>query len=175
VISRGIWHAGGVAVPLAVSHPPAELEYVIRDCEASIVVGSGRQAAALEAIAGRAGATFIRTPDLIANDDPDVDPVALSPERRALIVYTSGTTSKPKGVVTTHGNVAAQIASLVDAWEWTRDDRALLVLPLHHVHGIINMLGCTLAAGASCDILPEFEPEATWERQIGRASCRERV
>ena len=40
-VSRGIWFAGGVAVPLAVSHPPAELEYVIRDSQASIVVGSG--------------------------------------------------------------------------------------------------------------------------------------
>jgi malonyl-CoA/methylmalonyl-CoA synthetase len=153
-----------VAVPLATSHPPAELEHVIRDSEASTVVGSGRQAEALEAIAVRTGARFIRTPDLIANDDPDVDPIPASPGRCALIVYTSGTTGTPKGAVTTHGNVAAQIASLVDAWEWTRDDRALLVLPLHHVHGIINVLGCALAAGASCEILPGFEPAAAWER-----------
>src|SRR5262249_18043347 len=56
VISRGIWLAGGVAVPLAVSHPPAELEYVIGDSEASIVVGSGRQEDALRSIAHAAGA-----------------------------------------------------------------------------------------------------------------------
>ena len=61
VVSRGIWLAGGVAVPLAVSHPPAELEHVIRDSGASIVVGGGRQADALEAIAAAAGARFIRT------------------------------------------------------------------------------------------------------------------
>jgi malonyl-CoA/methylmalonyl-CoA synthetase len=66
--------------------------------------------------------------------------------------------------VTTHGNMAAQIASLVTAWEWTAADCALLVLPLHHVHGIINVLGCALAAGASCEILPQFEAEAAWER-----------
>ncbi len=58
VISRGIWLAGGVAVPLAVSHPPAELEHVIRDSGASIIVASGRQADALEAIATSAGARF---------------------------------------------------------------------------------------------------------------------
>ena len=45
----------------------------------------------------------------------------ISPERRAMILYTSGTTSKPKGVVTTHANIQAQIESLVLAWEWSRD------------------------------------------------------
>src|SRR5947209_6368702 len=164
VVARGIWLAGGIAVPLAVSHPPAELEYVIRDSDASMVVGSGRQAAALEAIAAAVGARFIRTPDLLATDLPERLPSAPDPTRRALIVYTSGTTGRPKGVVTTHANVAAQIESLLKAWEWTRDDRALLVLPLHHVHGIINVIGCALAAGASCEILPQFDTEFTWER-----------
>jgi malonyl-CoA/methylmalonyl-CoA synthetase len=164
VVSRGIWLAGGVAVPLATSHPPAELEHVIRDAEATIVVGSGRHAEALESIAAAAGARFIRTPDLIATDQDPGPAVELSPDRRAMIIYTSGTTGKPKGAVTTHGNMAAQIASLVTAWEWTAADCALLVLPLHHVHGIINVLGCALAAGASCEILPQFETEATWDR-----------
>jgi malonyl-CoA/methylmalonyl-CoA synthetase len=163
-VSRGIWLAGGVAVPLAITHPPAELEHVIRDSQPSIVVGSGRQEDALRAIAEAAGARYLHTPDLIANDAPELPTVELRPERRALIVYTSGTTGKPKGVVYTHGNVAAQIASLVQAWEWTPDDRALLVLPLHHVHGIINLLGCALTSGAGCEILPGFDAESTWER-----------
>lgn len=164
VISRGIWMAGGVCVPLAVSHPPAELEHVVRDSDASVVVGGGRQAEALEAIAEAAGARFIRTADLLATD---AEPRAVSePDalRRAMILYTSGTTGKPKGVVTTHGQFAAHVVSLLTAWEWTQDDRALLVLPLHHVHGIVNILGCALAAGASCDILPQFDPEPAWER-----------
>jgi malonyl-CoA/methylmalonyl-CoA synthetase len=164
VVSRGIWRAGGVAVPLATSHPPAELEYVVRDAGASIVVGSGRHADALEAIADATGARFIRTPDLIATDADPVPAIAPSPDRRAMILYTSGTTGKPKGVVTRHGNMAAQIASLVEAWEWTPNDCALLALPLHHVHGIINILGCALASGGSCEILPQFETEPAWAR-----------
>ena len=112
VVSRGIWLAGGVAVPLATSHPPAELEYVVRDSDASIVVGSGRQADALEAIAAAKGARFIRTPDLLATDAAPMAVAPPAPDRRAMIVYTSGTTGKPKGAVTTHGNMAAQIASL---------------------------------------------------------------
>ena len=163
VIARGIRLAGGVAVPLAVSHPPAELEYVVRDSGASIVVGSGRLAEALERIALAAGARFIRTPDLLATDPPAALPLPADPSRRAMIVYTSGTTGKPKGVVATHANVAAQIASLREAWDWTPADRALLVLPLHHVHGI-SFAACALAAGASCEILPQFDVEAAWDR-----------
>jgi malonyl-CoA/methylmalonyl-CoA synthetase len=177
-VQRGIWRAGGVAVPLAVSHPPAELEYVIRDAGASIVVASGRQADALAAIAARTDARFLRTPDLLAGPadggrisifDPEPgdrksrsDPASAG--RRALIVYTSGTTGKPKGVVTTHAQMAAQVGALLEAWEWTTRDRALLVLPLHHVHGIINVLGSALAAGASCEMLPQFEPQHAWNR-----------
>jgi malonyl-CoA/methylmalonyl-CoA synthetase len=169
VIARGVWLAGGVAVPLAVSHPPSELEHVIRDSDASVVVGSGRQSDALEAIATATGARFIRAADLLAGDPHAESQVerpidAPDPGRRALILYTSGTTGKPKGVVTTHANLSAQVGSLLQAWEWTAADRALLVLPLHHVHGLINVVGCALAAGASCEILPQFETEPAWER-----------
>jgi malonyl-CoA/methylmalonyl-CoA synthetase len=86
------------------------------------------------------------------------------PSARAMILYTSGTTSRPKGVVTTHGNIAAQVESLVSAWEWTPHDRTLLVLPLHHVHGIINVVSSALWVGATLETLPRFDAEAAWAR-----------
>lgn len=81
-----------------------------------------------------------------------------------MMVYTSGTTGRPKGVVTTHANIHAQIQSVVTAWEWTSADRALLVLPLHHVHGIINVVCSALWSGATCDVLPRFDAEVTWDQ-----------
>ena len=81
-----------------------------------------------------------------------------------MILYTSGTTSRPKGVVNTHANITAQITSLIDAWEWSADDRIVLCLPLHHVHGIINVVACALWAGAVCEMLPRFDANAIWER-----------
>jgi malonyl-CoA/methylmalonyl-CoA synthetase len=79
-------------------------------------------------------------------------------------VYTSGTTGRPKGVVTTHANLTAQIESLIAAWEWTPSDRTLLVLPLHHVHGILNIVCCALWSGAVLEMAPKFDSEDTWNR-----------
>ena len=64
--------------------------------------------------------------------------------RRAMMLFTSGTTNKPKGVVSTHKTIRAQITTLIDAWEWSEDDVIPLFLPLHHIHGIIDILSCCL-------------------------------
>jgi malonyl-CoA/methylmalonyl-CoA synthetase len=81
-----------------------------------------------------------------------------------LLVYTSGTTGGPKGALHTHRSLAAQVDALLEAWGWTAGDRIANVLPLHHVHGIVNVVCCALAAGARCELLPSFEPAAVWER-----------
>ncbi len=158
----GIWRAGGIAVPLCVIHPRPELDYVITNAGASIVVAHPEFEALLRPIAATHGLRFIltseRLPAAIAKL-PDLD---LS--RRALILYTSGTTGKPKGVVMTHGNIQAQVTSLVTAWGWGERDRILHVLPLHHIHGIINVLTCALWVGAECHMLAKFEAETVWER-----------
>jgi malonyl-CoA/methylmalonyl-CoA synthetase len=162
-VQRGIWRAGGVAVPLAVSHPPPELEYVIRDSGASVVVADAACAPRVSALARAARARFVTVSDAL-EAQPAQDLPHLGSARRAMIIYTSGTTGRPKGAVTSHQNIGAQIASLVEAWRWTPADRLLLALPLHHVHGIINGLGCALAVRATCEILPEFDAEIVWSR-----------
>src|SRR5688500_10533436 len=162
-VQRAIWRAGGVAVPLAVSHPPAELDYVIRDAGASVVVGDAAFHATLVPLARAARARLVIAEDAMLAAPADGLP-HLGSNRRAMIIYTSGTTGRPKGVVSTHQIIGAQISSLVNAWGWSPFDRLLLVLPLHHVHGIINGLGCALAVRATCEMPPRFDAEDVWNR-----------
>jgi malonyl-CoA/methylmalonyl-CoA synthetase len=147
--------------------PAPDLAYLIGDSDSSIVVSDESNAALLEPIAKSRGASFFTTRELLAasmDQRAPVPDVPLDGSRRATMVYTSGTTGKPKGVVATHANITAQIESLVASWEWTAEDRTLLVLPLHHVHGIINVVGCALWSGAALEILPRFDAETTWDR-----------
>jgi malonyl-CoA/methylmalonyl-CoA synthetase len=162
-VQWGIWRAGGVALPLAVSHPPAELAYSIEDSDASVVVTTPEMADRLRPIAESRGLRSLLTTELLAGCAGEAVLPALSPNRRAMILYTSGTTSRPKGVVSTHGNIQAQVTTLVDAWGWQQTDHILLVLPLHHVHSIINVLTCALWSGAKVTIHPSFDAEAVWD------------
>jgi malonyl-CoA/methylmalonyl-CoA synthetase len=161
-VQWGIWRAGGIAVPLPLNSTRTELEYFIDDTGASMLVFESATASLLSSISALRGIRAASYEDLRALPPgklPEIDA-----RRRAMILYTSGTTSRPKGVVTTHANITAQIASLVEAWEWSADDHILLCLPLHHVHGIINVISCALWSGATCEMLPRFDATIVWER-----------
>lgn len=153
-VQWGIWSAGGVAVPLPVMYPKAELDYIIKDCGISTVI-------AHDALRDRVpDVKILRYLSAVCESDRALPYVDKS--RPAMILYTSGTTGRPKGVVMTHANIEAQITMLVSAWGWTENDHTLLVLPLHHVHGLINVLSCALWAGAKCEVLPNFDSRHTW-------------
>lgn len=178
-VQWGIWRAGGVAVPLAESHPLPEWARVLDDARPETVVAGPETSGRIRPLAEERGIALRTTGELglplrgsgPAGASGPVGPSrstaslpALAADRRALIVYTSGTTGTPKGVVHTHATLEAQVRSLVEAWEWTADDHILLTLPLHHVHGIVNVLTCALWSGACCQILPSFDAEEVWER-----------
>jgi malonyl-CoA/methylmalonyl-CoA synthetase len=162
-VQWGVWRAGGIAVPLATSHPPPEWEYVLRDAGAELAVVAPEFLDLFRPVAELAGVRELSTEQALAGPSRTALPT-LAPQRRAMMVYTSGTTGRPKGVVTTHANLASQVTSLIEAWGWVPDDRILLVLPLHHVHGIVNVLTCALWAGAICEMLLTFDAELVWDR-----------
>ena len=155
----GIMLAGGCAVPLSPLHSVAELAHLVGDAGPVALVVSGELAPRLEPL--RHGVRLIvsdaRLPPVMI---PDAESTARSP---ALMLHTSGTTGKPKGVVLTHGAVAATLSALHEAWRWKRSDRLLHVLPLHHTHGVVVALLGALWAGATAHLTP-FEPAACWDQ-----------
>ena len=159
-----IWIAGGVAVPLCITHPLPSLEYVLDDTQSSILVVSKEFKEVVAPYLQKSTISVIVIEEI--NDQqfafPELLP-SIDKQRNALILYTSGTTNKPKGVVTTHINIEAQISTLINAWEWSSNDRITCVLPLHHVHGIINVVGCSLWAGATCYFTTGFSPKLIFD------------
>jgi len=160
----GIWRAGGIAVPLAVSHPEAELQYCVDHSEASVIVADPDLLPRLKGIVSSRRLRLITTDQIATASVRDQALPAISASRRAIIFYTSGTTGRPKGAVWTHRAIQAQLSTMTEAWGWSSADRILSVLPLHHVHGVINVLTTALWSAACCEFLRRFDPEATWRR-----------
>ena len=153
------WHAGALAVPLHPPHPDAELAYALTDSRAALVVASPAHAnvARRQAVAAGIGVVDVGARATVHRFRPALD-------HPALMIYTSGTTGRPKGAVHTHGSIAAMVDGMVEAWGWTPADRTVLVLPLNHVHGIVNVTLCALVVGACCEAPGGFDAVAVWER-----------
>jgi malonyl-CoA/methylmalonyl-CoA synthetase len=164
-VQWGIWRAGGIAVPLCLDYPLPSLQYVVDDTQAEIIVCSTLFLSIIHQLKLKESVRIIEVEMINHNTDVSgKDFFLIESRRRAMILYTSGTTSLPKGVVITHANLEAQITTLVTAWKWSNSDHILCVLPLHHVHGIVNVVCCSLWAGACCEFLPgPFSSESVFK------------
>lgn len=94
-------------------------------------------------------------------------PASFYQQANAMILYTSGTTGKPKGVLLSHANIDSQVRSLITSWAWSPADVIVHTLPLYHTHGIVNALLCPLYVGARCIMLPKFDASAVWANLLG--------
>jgi malonyl-CoA/methylmalonyl-CoA synthetase len=146
--------AGIPVVPVNPKLGAGELAHVLADSEPDVVIGApdGALPDGLRTLAADAGA---RGGALPASDAADEDP--------ALIVYTSGTTGRPKGAVLPRRAVASNLDGLADAWDWTAEDVLAHGLPLFHVHGLVLGLLGPLRRGGELRHLGRFEPRAAAE------------
>lgn len=152
---HGVWRAGGIAVPLNVASAVSELDHYLSCASVTRMVANAEYQESLRDLCASLNIELISAEDVLADVAGPLP--KLTPERRAMMLFTSGTTNKPKGVVSTHKTIHAQITTLIDAWEWSENDVIPLFLPLHHIHGIINILSCGLWAGATVHLFAKFD------------------
>ena len=154
---HGVWRAGGIAVPLNVGASAPEIEYYFRKAGVTRVIAGRQQLIATDPVCMRLGVELLEVNDLLGAGRQQQPLPAVEGSRPAMIVFTSGTTSKPKGAVIAHKAIHAQVTTLIEAWRWTRNDSVPLFLPLHHLHGIINVLSCAVWCGATVHAFPKLD------------------
>jgi malonyl-CoA/methylmalonyl-CoA synthetase len=155
-----IWRAGGIAVPLSPLHAAPELAHVVQDAAPAVLLATAALAPRLEGVTTPT-LRVTRAEDFLSQPAAGPPPALPDAATDALMLYTSGTTGKPKGVRLTHAALAATLTSLEDAWRWRRDDRLLHVLPLHHTHGLVVALLGALWAGAATRFM-SFDAAGVW-------------
>jgi malonyl-CoA/methylmalonyl-CoA synthetase len=163
---HGVWRAGGIAVPLNVASAVAELDHYLSCANVTRLIANGAYQDSLRELCASLDIELVSVDEVLTDETCSLPVV--DQDRRAMMLFTSGTTNKPKGVVSTHKTINAQITTLIEAWAWTQDDVIPLFLPLHHVHGIINILSCGLWAGATVHLFARFDiPKITAEIVAG--------
>lgn len=161
----------GTAAPLNPSYKQEEFAFYLQDTRARVLlVPPGDFPAARSALP--AGGTVIE-----AGFDEGaalrLSPVSHTPSRRpalseprnddvALVLHTSGTTSRPKMVPLRHRNLAASVANIIPSYGLTEDDVSLCVMPLFHVHGLVASALATLGSGGTVVVPQRFNPFEFW-------------
>ncbi|MGQ9746009.1 MAG: AMP-binding protein [Dissulfurimicrobium sp.] len=148
-----VWQRGGMAIPVDALSPPADVAHILSDSMPKMVFVSCaledilRDAVALCAWHGRI-IVFEEMPKVIQRNGGRFKSM-LSDDDTALILYTSGTTGRPKGVMLTQGNLLFGINGITQAGIASKDDRLLSILPFHHAYPLMVTILIPLFLGAT--------------------------
>lgn len=166
----GCLRAGFTYLPLNTAYLAKEVDYFLENATPAAVVCRPQDQARIIEQAKAHGISRIFTLDadghgsltVQADGVPAVfDIVPCAADDIAVILYTSGTTGRPKGAMISHANLAANGLALHQAWGWQTDDVLLHVLPIFHIHGLFIACHCVLLNGSKMLFMPRFDgPEA---------------
>ena len=164
----GVLRAGAVVVPMNPLLKAREVEFYLADSEARLVFAWHECAAAAEAGATAAGAETVGvTPGpferLLASVEPKAEVVGMEGDDTAVILYTSGTTGKPKGAELTHANLGLNVEAAVDLLGLDAHSVVLGVLPLFHAFGQTCAMNAAVAVGATLSLISRFNASKALE------------
>lgn len=159
IAQLGAMFTGGVPLPLNPRFTREEMRYYLSDSGARVIVVGGEQRAMIESLVSE-----LDNPPTIVSDQSALDPPAAEyrdphqlAEDACLILYSSGTTGWPKGVVHTHANVASALQGLAECWRMTAEDVVINALPLFHIHGLEFATHMTWSVGGCVRIEDSFD------------------
>jgi malonyl-CoA/methylmalonyl-CoA synthetase len=159
---------GLVYVPLNPAYTEHEVAYLLADAQPALYVCSPEQSEQRSDLAQRCGVGAVASLGTAADGSlmegateareyQSID--AVQNDELAAILYTSGTTGRPKGAMLTHANLASNALTLATAWQYAADDHLLHALPIFHTHGLFVACNITLTVGASMTMLARLDAE----------------
>jgi len=161
--------AGLVYHPLNTAYTASELGYFLGNAEPSLVVCASDAAAIMKTVLPKSDVKALLTLDADGGGSLMQDATSASSEAAlaqreggdmAALLYSSGTTGKPKGIMLTHDNLRENAETLVTTWGFSASDRLLHMLPIYHVHGLFVGVSCVLMSGSSMVWHSGFSAEA---------------
>lgn len=174
VVQQALFLLGAVVSPINIYYRPAELAHAVRTCELEYLVIANdlrdrlpshlrhelpSLIAAIIADGGGDVADFLSLPDGCAIADPVIEPHPVTADEVAMLLNTSATTGKSKGVMLTAGNLAANYDRTPGWLGLCEDDVILCALPLYNTFGLNQCINAMTTAGATLVLLPRFDAE----------------
>lgn len=180
---------GATAIPINPIYTPDEISYIIQNSDAKAVIALDMLLPLVEKAAGafpsvktyvicetspEAGEKIAALPEsvrgkvksftqLVMSASPDVLPVDIDMNENAVILYTSGTTGRPKGAMLTHGNLFSNARDTADYLNFSASDKVLATLPVFHVFALTVVVNAPLLKGATILLVPRFSPQEVFD------------
>jgi malonyl-CoA/methylmalonyl-CoA synthetase len=154
----GVLLGGGVSLPLNPRFTPEELRYFLADSGTRLVLAGQQQLAVIDQLRSELPDLQAAVPDAAVLECPRAAPRRATPSHQdpCLLMYSSGTTGWPKGVVHAHDNMAASLDALAACWRFTPDDVVINALPLFHIHGLSFGVHLSLLTGGAVRVEDAF-------------------